>query len=229
MSITTTTLTRTAGVAGVVGGLLFLGVQIGHPPVDAAFATTAEFTIRQAVKIGFAVLSLVGITGVYLRQVRQTGVLGLLGYVLMSIAFLTIASIEVIGAVVLPVIADSNPAYVSDVLTVAMGGDSTGDVGPFTTLHTAGGLALVAGGLLFGIALFRARVLARWASALLALSVLATLAIPVLPQVNERLFAVPIGVALVGLGFSLWREQRSRATRAVRSADSPRLDPAGVK
>jgi hypothetical protein len=226
MTITTTTLTRAAGLSAVAGGLLFLGVQIGHPRLDASFATTAEFAVRQSMKVGFAVLSLVGVTGLYLRQVKQTGVLGLLGYLLLGVAFLTMTSVEVLGAVVLPVVAHSAPGYVNDLLAVATGGTATGDVGAFGILNTVTGIALVAGGLLFGIALFRARIVARWAAALLAASVVATLVIRVLPQAVERLFAVPIGVALIGLGFSLWHEQRARRTG---SADSAPLETARVR
>ena len=43
----------------------------------------------------------------------------------------------------------------------------------------------LAGGVIFGLALFRARVLARWASGLLALGTLATLALLMLPQSFE--------------------------------------------
>jgi hypothetical protein len=211
MPITTTTLTRAAGLSAVAGGALFLAVQINHPHLDATFATTTEFAVRQSMKVAFATLSLVGITGMYLRQVRQAKVLGLVGYLLLGFAFLAMLSVEVMGLVALPVVAHTAPAYVNDVLAVANGGTATGDVGAFALLNTVAGMSLVAGGLLFGIALFRAHVLARWAAALLAVSVVATLAIHVLPQVNERLFAVPIGVALIGLGFSLWREQRTRA------------------
>jgi hypothetical protein len=229
MPITPTTLTRAAGVSAVAGGLLFLAVQINHPHLDPAFATTTEFAIRQTMKIAFAGLSLVGITGVYLRQVKQTGVLGLLGYLLLAAAFLALTCIEVLGVVALPVLAHSDPRYVSDVLAVATNGTATGDLGLFTALQTGAGLALVSGGLLFGIAVFRAHVIARWPAALLAVGVVATLAIRVLPQVNERLFAVPIGVALVGLGVALWREQRTRSGKPVSRVDDPRLDPAGVK
>jgi hypothetical protein len=87
----------------------------------------------------------------------------------------------------------------------------------------------MAGGVIFGIALFRAGILARWASALLAVGTAATMAIPLLPQVNQRLFAVPTGVALVGLGYSLWREQRTPAARPMPSTVSSQLDPAGAK
>jgi hypothetical protein len=229
MTITTTKLTRAAGLSAVAGGLLFLGVQIGHPHLDASFATTGEFAIRQSVKIGFAVLSLVGITGIYLRQVKQARLLGLLGYVLLGIAFLMMTSIEVMGVVALPVLASSNPGYVNDVLAVATQTSPTGDVGLFSLLNTVAGFSLVAGGLLFGIAVFRAHVLTRWPAALLAAGVVATLAIRLLPQINERLFAVPIGVALIGLGFSLWREQRVRSARIVPADESAVLDPASVK
>jgi hypothetical protein len=228
MTITTSTLTRAAGVSAVAGGLLFLGVQIGHPHLDAAFASTPEFVIRQSAKIGFAVLSLVGVTGMYLQQVKRNGVLGLIGYLLLGFSFLTLLSVEVMGAVALPALVQSAPGYVNDVLTVAMNGTPTGDVGAFAAVNTVAGLSLIAGGLLFGIALFRAHVLTRWPAALLAVGVASTLLIRVLPQVNERLFAVPIGVALVGLGVALWRSERAGSTRVVPST-SAELDPAGAK
>ena len=90
------------------------------------------------------------------------------------------------------------------------------------------GIAYVAGGLIFGVALFRAGVLARWAAALLAVATVATLAIPLVPQF-ERLFAIPTGIALVGLGYSLWRAQRTPAARPVPSPAGARLDPAGAR
>jgi hypothetical protein len=229
MTITTTKLTRAAGLSAVVAGLLFIGVQINHPHLDVAFATTTEYTVRQGLKVVFAALSLIGITGMYLRQVKQVGVLGLLGYVLFGIGFLTLMSIEVIGAVVIPSLAHSAPAYVNDVFAVANAGTAAGDIGPFQTLNLVSGITFVAGGLLFGIALFRAGVLARWAAGVLAAGTVATLGIRVLPQINERLFALPIGVALVGLGYSLWREQRTPAALPVRRPVSARFDPAGAR
>src|SRR6185503_8423615 len=109
------------------------------------------------------------------------------------------------------------------------GGHATGDIGLMVSLIRVAGVGYLAGGLLFGIALFRARVLARWAAALLALGAVATLAIPLLPQVNFRLFAIPTGVALVGLGYSLWRDQSTPAAHPQAEATSPRLDPVGTK
>ncbi|MCU1472527.1 hypothetical protein [Amnibacterium sp.] len=229
MTVTTTTLTRAAGVSAVAGGVLFLAVQINHPHLDPAFATTTEFTIRQTMKIAFAVLSLIGITGIYLRQVKQTGVLGLLGALLLGAAFLAMTCVETMGLVALPVLAHSDPRYVSDVLAVATNGSATGDLGLFPALNTGVGLALVSGGLLFGIAVFRARVINRWPAALLAVGVVATLAIRLLPQVNERLFAVPIGLALAGLGIALLVEQRTVTGRSAGPVDVARLETADVR
>jgi len=40
MTITATTLFRTAGTAAVIAGLIFVGVQINHPYLGAASITT---------------------------------------------------------------------------------------------------------------------------------------------------------------------------------------------
>ncbi|MDJ0313559.1 hypothetical protein [Arthrobacter sp. H35-D1] len=228
MSITTSTLIRTAGLSAVAAGLLFIGIQINHPHLDATFATTAEYTIRQSLKILMAVLSLIGITGMYLPHVKKTGVLGLLGYLVFGAGYLIMMSVEVIGAVVIPAIASSAPGYVNDVFAVATGGYPAGDIGLLLPLNTALGLTYIAGGVLFGIALLRANVLARWAAAVLAAGTAATMAIPLLPMVNERLFALPTGVALIGLGYSLWRRRSSSAVSMTQAADTA-LDPAGTK
>lgn len=229
MSITTTKLTRSAGLCAAAAGLLFLGVQINHPHLDVDFVTTAEWTVRQSLKVVMAALSLVGITGMYLRQVKQTGVLGLLGYGVFGAGYLIMISVEVVGLVVLPSLAHSAPGYVTDVLAAATGGHAAGDIGLMQALTLVSGLTYMAGGLIFGIALFRAKILARWAAALLAGGTIASIAIPLLPQINERLFAVPTGVALIGLGYSLWRDQRTAAVRSLPEATSSPLNPAGAK
>ena len=229
MTITLTKLTGAAGLCAVAGGLLFIGVQINHPRLEATFVTTTEYAVRETVKIVMSVLSLIGITGIYLRQVKLTGALGLLGYVAFGAGYLAILSTQIIGVVVLPFLVNSEPGYVNDVLTVAGGGAATGDVGQFTAFSQVAGITFLAGGFLFGIALFRTGLLARWAAALLAVGCLATVARAVLPEVNPRLFAVPISVALIGLGVSLWLTARTDAARPLASPVNHHLDPAGAK
>jgi hypothetical protein len=62
---------------------------------------------------------------------------------------------------------------------------------------------------------------------LLACGSVATILTGVMPQ-YERLFAFPTGVALIGLGYSVWHAQRP-AARSVTSAVSAQLEPAGAK
>jgi hypothetical protein len=228
MTITTTKLTRVAGLSAVAGGLLYIAVQIKHPHLDATFATTTEYAIRETMKILMAVLSLIGITGIYLRQVRQTGVIGLIGYACLAIGYLAILCVQVVGAFVLPTLAASQPGYVNDVFAVVRGDTPTGDIGTVQTL-IQGGIAYIVGGTIFGIALFRANILPRWAAALLAVGAVATLAASQLPELTQRLFPIPVGIALIGLGYSLWHEQRTQKTRISSSPASSQLDPAGAK
>lgn len=229
MSITKTNLTRAAGLSAVAAGLLFIGVQINHPQLDAEFATTTEYTVRQSLKMLMAVLSLAGITGMYLRQVKEAGLLGLIGYLVFGAGYLIMTSVEMIGAVVFSTLSHTAPGYVNDVFAVFTGGQASGDIGLMQVLNLASAATFLGGGLLFGIGLFRAKVLARWAAVLLAAGSVATLAIPLLPQLNQRLFAIPTGVAMVGLGYSLWRDQRAGAIRSLPQNASRPLNPAGAK
>jgi hypothetical protein len=214
MTVTTTTLTRAAGLCAVAAGLLYGAVQINHPPLTVELVTTTEWTVRQGMKVLMSVLALAGITAMYLSHARQSRVLGLLGYLLFGAGYLVMLSVEMIGLCVLPTLARSEPGYVSDVLAVAGGGKAVGDIGLMQPLTMVMALAYLGGGLIFGIALLRAGFLARWAAALLAVGSLATVAIPLLPQVNQRLFAIPTAVALIGLGYSLWRSQRTSAAES---------------
>jgi len=212
MTITTTTLFRGAGVAAVLAGLIFIGVQINHPYLDATSITTTDVIARNSLKMLMAALALAGITGMYLRQVTKMGVLGLLGYVLFAAGYLSMLGTEYVAALVLPSIAHSSDAYVNGVIAVANNRHATGDIGLMQRAILFTGITYVAGGFIFAIALFRANVLARWAAALLALGTLATIAVGLVPQ-YERLFALPTGFALVALGYSLWRDQRAPARR----------------
>jgi hypothetical protein len=227
MTISPTALFRSSGVAAAVAGLFFIGVQIGSPHIDGTNVTTTNVVVRESLKVLMATLALAGITGIYLSQVKRMGGLGLFGYLVFATGYLTMFGIEFVGAFVLPSIAHSSPAYVSNAIAAATNGTVTGGIGLIKTAILINGITYVAGGAIFGVALFRANVLARWAAALLAVGALVTVATGILPQ-YERLFAFPTGVALVGLGYSLWRVQRTPAAQRAPSSLSSQLDPAGA-
>jgi len=131
--------------------------------------------------------------------------------------YLSMFGTEYVAALVLPSIARSATAYVNNAIAVANNRPATGDIGLMHQAILFSGTTYLAGGFMFGIALFRANVLARWAAILLALGTLATVAVGLLP-LYERLFALPTGLAFVGLGYSLWREQRAPAAPLILDA-----------
>jgi len=229
MNITPTILCRAAGAAAATAGLIFIGVQINQPHSDVTSVMTTEWAVRNSLKVLMAALALAGFTGMYLSQVKQTGVLGLLGYLISSAGYLIIMSTAFISAFVLPSLADTDPGYVNDVLAEATNGTATGDIGLMQTAIQVQSIAYLAGGLAFGIALFRARVLARWAAALLAVGGVVTIALAVLPDPFYRFLAFPNGIALVGLGYSLWRTARTGTATPSTVVRGPRVVAAGVE
>jgi hypothetical protein len=228
MTIAPKHLFRMAGVAAAIAGLIFIGVQINHPYLDATSITTTDVMTRNSLKMLMTALALAGITGMYLRQVTKMGWLGLLGFVVFAAGYLSMLGTEFVAALVLPSIAHSSPAYVNDVIAVANNRPATGDIGWMQSAILFTGITYVGGGFVFAIALFRANVLARWAAALLALGTLATIATGIVPQ-YERLFAFPTGLALVGLGYSLWHEQRTLVAATTLNPVNSHLDVVGTK
>ena len=211
MTITTTKLTRAAGLSAVVGGLLFIAVQINHPLLDATFTTTTEYAVRETMKIFMAVFSLIGITGIYLRQVRQIGVLGLIGYVVFGVGYLTILSIQIIGVFVLPTLAGQSARLRQ---RRPRGGHQrhpdrrhrpAADPHPGRRLRLHRRRHHLRHRPLPGQQSSPGGPQRSFPSAPSPSSPPS-----VLPELTQRLFAIPVSVALIGLGYSLWREQRTQ-------------------
>jgi hypothetical protein len=125
-----------------------------------------------------------------------------------------------VAAFVMPRVAAFNPGYANDVIALTTGrGTVTGDIGTLATVNQVQGILYLAGGVLFGIALFRAHVLARWATVLLAVGGLVSAALTMMPDAFYRLLAYPNSIAMIGLGVSLWLSQRTAS--AVETSASP--------
>jgi hypothetical protein len=217
MNITANRLSAAAGLCAAAAGALFIGVQINHPHLDATSIQTTEMAIRDTMKLLMAVLALAGFTGMYLSQVRRNGILGLVGYLVIGAGYLTIMCTAFVATFVLPTVAASDPGYANDVIAASLGHSPIGDIGALATMTHFQEIAFLAGGVLFGIALFRARVLARWATILLAAGGAVSAALTLMPDAFYRLLAFPNGIAMIGLGISLWLVQR-KASAAETSA-----------
>ena len=228
MTVTTSGLTRAAAVAAIAGGTIFIAVQIGHPQLTTTSITSANVKVREYLKVVFAALAVAGITGMYLNQVRRNGMVGLIGYLLLAVGYLSIMCTTFVGAFVAPTIVGTDPGYVKDVIALATGrGSVIGDLGALDAFWKLQAVCYLGGGLIFGIALFRAGVLARWACVFLAVSGAISAVLSKMPDAFYRLLAVPNGIALIGLGISLWQVQRQVDTGA-RPAAEPPAEPAAV-
>jgi hypothetical protein len=103
------------------------------------------------------------------------------------------------------------------------------DLGVLPTLYAVMGITYMLGGLVFGIATFRAGILPRWAAGLLAVTATVTPLAALLPHAQQRYAAVPMGVALACLGYTLFTERREPAMHSVADTASPQLHPAEVR
>ena len=232
MTITPNHLTRWAGIAAVAAGAIFIGVQINHPDLNATSIQTTEMAVRDSLKVLMAALALVGITGMYLNQIRKHGLLGLIGYLVFSAGYLGIMAVVFAAAFVLPEVATSNARYVNDAIAVNTGrGTVVGDIGALQPAIQGIGFAYLVGGLLFGIALYRARVLPRWAAALLAIGGLVSAALVLMPDAFYRFLAFPNGIAMIALGYSLWKVARADAVTQTQqeAAEVPQRSAVGVE
>ena len=207
MTITSPGLYKGAAACAAVGGAIYCGVQIEHPSATVAHLLTTNVEVREALKSVFCMLAIVGITGMFLWQRARLGLLGLVGYVLLTIGFFAIFAEQAIVGIALPTVAVKDPQYVQHVLNAAVGHGPSDGIGHVKILLALCGAGYAGGGLLFGIAMFRTRMIAQWAAALLAVGAIATPFLAFLPESYNRPFAVPVGIALIGLGVSLWRQQ----------------------
>jgi hypothetical protein len=169
-------------------------------------------------------LAMLGIVAIYARQVEKSGWLGLAGYLLFSLFWTLSLAFHFIEAFVEPVVASVAPQFVTGLLGMVTNVPSAINLGALPTVYMLAGIAgYVLGGLLFGIATFR------WAGGLLALgAVLPPLLSSVVHHPFDRLFAVPVGFALIWLGYALWSERRAPAAEPVLGQETLQLHPSAV-
>ncbi len=225
MKVTSSKLIQSAGLSAVVAGLLFVAIQPLHPAETLAAVTTSAWANVHYATLVMAMLFVFGLAGIYARQVEETGWLGLIGFLAVSIGFLVQAGFGFVEAFVSPILAASQPDYVQGLLGLVGGTTNEANLGAVPVVFSVTGMLFVGGCLLFGLASLRAGVVSRWASALFGFGWLAVgPVIALLPHGAERLTAVPIGLGLAWLGISLWSVQRKRGSFPVPS--SATLQPA---
>ena len=230
MKPTAANLIRWAGLSAMVAGIFFVIVGMIHPSAMLSSVTTPQWAIVHALATAMCFFVLPGLTGIYARQVEESGWLGLAGFLLYSLSWMLTATFTFAEVFILPLLATKAPTFVEGFLGIFSSAGAT-NFGVLTALWTLTGLLYMFGGVLFGIATLRAGILPRWAAILLAAgSALAPVA-ALLPPEYEPKVAVPVGLALAWLGYSLWTERRAYTSEPLPVAGnkSPLLGQTAAK
>lgn len=210
MKVTTTGLIRSTGIAAIAAGLMFVVIQPLHPEDVLASVTTDVWALIHYATLAMLTLFVVGVTGIYIRQAEKVGWISLAGYVVLVIGLVLTALGIAIEALVQPLIAATDPDFVNGMLAMVHGHPSETDLGAIPLLWNVASAGFMGGTLLFGFATFRAGILSRWASAVFAVGLFAMAPVAGLLG-TPRVGAVPIGIGLAWLGYSLWADGRQRA------------------
>jgi hypothetical protein len=222
MTITTSTLTRGAAVAAALAGAAYIAIQFIHPADVVESLSTQAWVSVHILSFVEAILALIGVTGLYVYQARKAGILGLIGYLMFGLFFILQASFNFAEALIAPLIAVSAPQLAVDFVGLFGRYAPETDLGALAALPLVGAILYVGGAILFGTATIRARMLSRGAAILLIVAAAVTPLAALLPHAIERMAAVPMGAALIWLGWSLWLSSGA-LTAQVTSTDSARV------
>lgn len=197
--ITTRTLYRISAATLVLTGASLTVGQFLHP--EPPFAETVATTQWAAAHVLWwlgGLAAMLGITGLYLRQRDSVGLLGFVGSGFAIVGSALIACAMFFEAFIAPTIAARAPELFN---SYPAGG---GWEGFLAGVLAAGGL-LGVGLLLFGVAMYRAGSMPRWAIVLTVLGGVPFAVNFLLPHAVATVAAIAFGVGLAGLGVPLWK------------------------
>ena|SRR6266700_2201020 len=186
---------RTSGIALLLGAVLaIIGNVLGtilFPGNDPHQYSNALWLIVMLLSFIGSLVLLLGLPAVCVRQAERAGWLGLIGFVLTMIGGFLFTGFSLIPLLVLPWLAQTAPK-----LAASSGPPS------FFVFFLVASLVFVVGGILLGIAIMRARILPRWAGALILVgAVLNLVSFPLSGAISNILGTVAFVLFAVGIGW----------------------------
>lgn len=208
------TLLKLAGGAAMAAGVLFTAIQFIHPEDSLEALLTTRWQVTHVLNVVFPVLALLGITGIYLRQVQRAKKLGFIGYLLLVGAFSLMLCFGFYEAFIAPVIATEAPAVAVSIMSILDNEPGPGLIGEMYQLN---GILYLLGGLVFAAATIRAQVFPLHAGVILGIGVVATLsaaALPFMARPSAVIFS--LGLALLGISLAKNADVKSHVDNARR-------------
>jgi hypothetical protein len=203
MNMSTAKLIRWSGLICILAGMLYALGALLHPVgEDLAAYTSPKWVPAHQVYWFASMLMLLGLVGLYARQVEQTGWLGLVGFILAFLGTVVVNSIFLMASTVLHLVAVQASALF----------DQAGAPPTFGVLLVV--LGYILGYILFGIATMRAGVLPRGSGLLLIIGsamFMISEALPLTASISHLIVTIGdviFGAGFVWMGFALWSEKR---------------------
>ena len=207
MKMSTLNFLRLAGLSALLGGSCYVLVGAFHPANVAASVTGTRWAVVHVLACATSFFGVLGLAGLHARQAAKTGWLGLIGTGLLSLWLVIIMGFSFVEAFILPRPGTVTQEFIDGWMGMFNGYPSSVDLGVLPALWQLAGPLYIGGGVLFGIATYRARIFPRAAAVLLALGTGAAPVAAVLPLGSQPKMAIPVGLAIAWLGYALLAER----------------------
>ncbi len=134
MKITTQKVIRLAGLSAMLAGVCFLVIGMFHPVNVLSSVTSATWVNVHISATALGFFGLLGLAGLYARQVEETGWLGLAGFLLFGAWMTLVGGMSLVEAFILPRLTTEFPAYVTGIMGMFSSIPSQVDLGALPTL-----------------------------------------------------------------------------------------------
>jgi hypothetical protein len=191
-------LTAVVGVFLVLFGILPITMLPTSEPL-IQWVMDPDWSVLNGMALLMTVLTPLALTCLYSRQIKDSGWLGLIGYVMAFTGSVLFASVQFDEAFLWQIFAKEAPALLD--LTGPMFTNPS-----FSTVYLAMGVLYILGFILFGIATLRGGVFPRAAALMLIVGVPLYASGVFLPQLLRTAGAILAGVSFVWMGLSMWSQ-----------------------
>jgi hypothetical protein len=132
--ISSADLMRMAGFSAMLAGLSIVVLGMFHPANEPAYVTTPTWIIVHIFATSLGFFGVLGLAGLYARQVEKAGWLGLIGFLLFSVWMTLVGFFSFIEAALMPQLASEFPPFVTGFLGMLNGIPSEVNLGVMPTM-----------------------------------------------------------------------------------------------
>ena len=109
MKTTASNLIRWAGLSAMRAGICYMLVGVFHPANVASSVITTQWVVVHYLACAMCFFGVLGMAGLYATQVKESGWLGLVGFVLLTLWFVLVMGFTFVEAFILPRVATAVP------------------------------------------------------------------------------------------------------------------------